>query len=101
MAFVIPSSLAQVPLPAYLFVLSCLVYLLGGQIVRFVQALASNHSVKSTVVGSTLDLAEKGSLKGDDVLSDEEIFLLEKRAFFSKVRWGSCWCGLGVIEEWD
>ncbi|KIV88954.1 hypothetical protein PV10_08579 [Exophiala mesophila] len=84
MTFVVVSSLTNAPLPAYLFVLSCLGYLLGGHIVRLVQAVVSTLPIKSTLVGSTLDLAEKGSLKGDDVLSDEEAFLLEKRAFFTK-----------------
>ena len=48
-------------------------------------ALISVDGHKLAHPASGLDQAEKGSLKRPEDMSDDEIFQLEKRAFFSKV----------------
>ena len=86
MAMAWSQQLLSMPLPVYVFFCSCLVYLCGGPIVNLFQTLFPiDEDQKPPATGSTLDLAEKGSLKMEESLSDEEIFELEKRAFFSKV----------------
>jgi hypothetical protein len=87
MALMLSQALVDIPLPAYAFVFSCLAYLFSSLIVRYLQiafSLAVGQKAAAPT-GSTLDLAEKGSLKRDESLSDEEVFQLEKRAFFSRV----------------
>lgn len=67
-------------LSLYAFSISCTVYLISRILWRFI------HSDLQTLApGSSLDEAEKGRLKKQEDMSDEEIFQLEKRAFFSKV----------------
>lgn len=75
----------HVSLPAYVFVISCLVYLFGRALLRFTHAFGPLEARKVPPLASGLDQAEKGSLKKYEGTSDEEIFQLEKRAFFSKV----------------
>ncbi|KIV78832.1 hypothetical protein PV11_06442 [Exophiala sideris] len=70
--------------PAYIFIFSCLIYLFGRPLVNFLSALISVDGQKLAHPASGLDQAEKGSLKGPEDMSDDEIFQLEKRAFFSK-----------------
>lgn len=87
MALMLSQALADIPLPAYIFAFSCLVYLLSSLIVKYLQAafsLGVDRNVAAPA-GSPFDLAERGSLKRDESLSDEEVFQLEKRAFFSRV----------------
>jgi hypothetical protein len=64
-------------IPLYCFVISCLAYVLARPILHFVH--------KASAGGSNLDQAEKGSLQNEEGLSSEELFQLEKRAFFGKV----------------
>lgn len=87
MALMLSQTLVDIPLPAYAFIFSCLAYLLSGLIVKYLQnAFSLTVDQKAAApTGSTLDLAEKGSLKRHESLSDEEVFQLEKRAFFSRV----------------
>jgi len=87
MALMLSQALDDMPLPAYIFAFSCLTYLLSGPFVICLQAVFSLGVDRKAAVpeASTFDLAEKGSLKGDESLSDEEVFQLERRAFFSRV----------------
>lgn len=62
------------------FSIFCIVYLVGCLLWKFVQG-----DKYTSVPGSSLDQAETGGLKKQKNMSDEEIFQLEKRAFFSKV----------------
>ena len=73
------------PFPFYVFVFSCFVYLLGPAVWAFINAFFSVNRVKGSGVSLNLDQAEKGSLKKQKDMSDDEVFQLEKRAFFSKV----------------
>ena len=74
------SSSVCYALPIYGLVFSGLSYLLARV------WLSYYHQGKSAFApGSSLDQAEKGSLKQHQDMSDEELFQLEKRAFFSKV----------------
>jgi ABC-type dipeptide/oligopeptide/nickel transport system permease component len=66
--------------PAFVFVLSCVVYLFGRLLLNFLHGGQSFFAP-----GSSIDQAEKGSIKSHEDLSEEEVFQLEKRAFFSKV----------------
>ncbi|KAH0843133.1 hypothetical protein AYO21_03424 [Fonsecaea monophora] len=66
------------PLPVYLSAGACIVYLVGRLLFNLV-----HDDRKSFAPGSSLDQAEKGSLKQEN-MSDDDIFQLEKRAFFSK-----------------
>ncbi|KAI1616310.1 iron-sulfur cluster-binding protein [Exophiala viscosa] len=70
--------------PAYLFIVSCLIYLFGRSLINCLGALISADGHKVAHPASGLDQAEKGSLKRPEDMSDDEIFQLEKRAFFSK-----------------
>lgn len=83
----VTQALVDIPLPAYLFVFSCLAYLFGNLAVNHLHAAFSSHLNQKAAAlrNSTLDLAERGSLQRDESLSDEEVFQLEKRAFFSRV----------------
>lgn len=74
-----------IPLPAYVFIFSCLVYIFGRHLTSFLGALISVDGQKTAHPASGLDQAEKGSLKRPEDMSDDELFQLEKRAFFSKV----------------
>jgi hypothetical protein len=67
-------------LAGYTIVFFGLAYFIG----RFWRT-SVQHGKHSFVTGSTLDQAEKGSLKQQEDLSDDDVFQLEKRAFFSKV----------------
>ncbi|KIW13214.1 hypothetical protein PV08_08401 [Exophiala spinifera] len=76
------------PVPAYLFIVSCLAYLFGPRLVKLINATTLGAGVESVPysyrTSSGLDQAEKGSLKRPEGMSDDEVFQLEKRAFFSK-----------------
>ena len=86
MALTSSQGSASLPFPIYVFIFSCLAYLCRGLVVNFFQSIFSvDDGEKPPATGSTLDLAEKGSLKSEESLSEEEVFQLEKRAFFSKV----------------
>lgn len=87
MAAMITQALVDVPLPAYLFVVSCFAYLFGSLIINHLNATFSSDLDQKSVAPTepTLDLAERGSLQRAESLSDEEVFQLEKRAFFSRV----------------
>lgn len=87
MAALVTQALVDVPLPAYLFVVSCFAYLFGSLIITHLNATFSSGLEQKCVASTepTLDLAERGSLQRDESLSDEEVFQLEKRAFFSRV----------------
>ncbi|OAP54419.1 hypothetical protein AYL99_11520 [Fonsecaea erecta] len=67
------------PFPVYVSVVACGVYLVGRLLINLV-----HDDRKVFAPGSSLDQAEKGSLKKQEDMSDDEIFQLEKRAFFSK-----------------
>ena len=74
------------PFPVYVFVFACLAYLLGRRLLNFVGTFISvGDGEKVPHRGSGLDQAEKGSLKRPVDMSEDEVFQLEKRAFFSKV----------------
>lgn len=89
MTTTLPQHLLDLPFPVYIVVFSCLTYLFGKPLATLVQALFPvGEGQKITVTGLTLDLAEKGSLTKKESLSVDEVFQLEKRAFFSKV----CFC---------
>jgi hypothetical protein len=75
-----PLRSVSYPLPLYAFLISCLVYLFARILLSFIHP---NKQIFGPI--SSLDRAEKGSLRKQDDMSDEEIFQLEKRAFFSKV----------------
>ncbi|KAJ9639232.1 hypothetical protein H2204_003843 [Knufia peltigerae] len=72
--------------PAYVFIFSCLAYLFGRRLVNLInvalgtQQENTHHSRSS----SGLDQAEKGSVISQEAMSDDDVFQLEKRAFFSK-----------------
>ena len=86
MALRLPQHLLEVPFPLYIIIFSCLAYLCGGYIANVLPALfAAREESKVQGTGLTLDLAEKGSLSKEASLSEDEVFQLEKRAFFSKV----------------
>lgn len=78
------------PFPLYVFIFSCLVYLCGRPLQNLISAFVSVDAHKSVRLASGLDQAEKG-LKRQDNMSDEDIFQLEKRAFFSKVGASFSW----------
>ncbi|KEF57205.1 uncharacterized protein A1O9_07395 [Exophiala aquamarina CBS 119918] len=86
MVLILSQALADIPLPAYIFAFSCVVYLFSSLIVKYLQAafFLGVDRKDAAPTGSTLDLVEKGSLKRDESLSDEEVFQLERRAFFSR-----------------
>ncbi|KIW31524.1 uncharacterized protein PV07_03168 [Cladophialophora immunda] len=67
------------PFPIYLSIVGFIVYLVGRLLVNLVY-----DDRKPFAPGSSLDQAEKGSLKKQEGMTDDEIFQLEKRAFFSK-----------------
>ncbi|EXJ86090.1 hypothetical protein A1O1_06459 [Capronia coronata CBS 617.96] len=69
---------------AYVSVLSFLAYCLGRPLVKFAHALLYPDDQKASYQNSGLDQAEKGGLQKQDEMTDEDIFQLEKRAFFSK-----------------
>ncbi|KAL6251416.1 hypothetical protein RBB50_001625 [Rhinocladiella similis] len=79
------SSWQHLPFPAHVFIFSCIAYLFGRRLVNLVNAVlgieVENIPCRSS---SGLDQAEKGSLKRPEGMSDDEVFQLEKRAFFSK-----------------
>ncbi|KAK5327605.1 hypothetical protein LTR93_002990 [Exophiala xenobiotica] len=72
------------PFPVFVFVFSCLVYLFGRRLLNFVGAFVPTDGEKVAHRGSGLNQAEKGSLKRPVDMSEDEVFQLEKRAFFSK-----------------
>ena len=73
------------PNPAYVFLFSLLVYVFGRFVWSFLHTFISPNAQKASAVTSNLDQAEKGSLKKQEDISDDDLFQLEKRAFFSKV----------------
>jgi hypothetical protein len=85
-------SLQGFPFPVFVFVFSCLVYLFGRRLLNFVGAFVPTDGEKVAHRGSGLNQAEKGSLKRPVDMSEDEVFQLEKRAFFSKVGSGRSRC---------
>jgi hypothetical protein len=67
-------------LPIYAVGIACFAYIARRVLLGFIY-----EDRKAFAPGASLDQAEKGSLKQQENLSDDEIFQLEKRAFFSKV----------------
>ncbi|KAK5051410.1 hypothetical protein LTR84_003062 [Exophiala bonariae] len=86
MAILILKALVDIPLPAYLFISSCFIYLFGNIVVNHLHAVFSSRADQKATgpISSKLDLAERGNLQRDESLSYEEVFQLEKRAFFSR-----------------
>ena len=78
------SVVGSLPSPLLVFFMSCLAYLAGRALVKFVLQFLSDN--KTGPISSQYDDAEKGALTSpQQELSDQETFDLEKRAFFSKV----------------
>ncbi len=83
----LPSHMAgaNLSIPAGAIVISCFVYLFGRALFNLIRVLVPLDVRKATPLASGLDQAEKGSLRKQEDMSDDDVFQLEKRAFFSKV----------------
>jgi hypothetical protein len=74
------SSSMSYPLPVVGVVIAGFVYILARTLLYLI------HKEKQSLApASSLDQAEKGSLEKQEEMSEDEIFQLEKRAFFSRV----------------
>ncbi|KIX04917.1 uncharacterized protein Z518_05788 [Rhinocladiella mackenziei CBS 650.93] len=73
------------PFPIYVLVFSCLAYLVARPLLNFIhEYFPADAAQKISPSASGLDGAEKGNLKREG-MTDDDVFQLEKRAFFSKV----------------
>jgi len=99
----VPVASHGLPPPASFLVVivsSCIIYLvLRRLLIPILQSLFSPDSKKSYALAATLDRAEKGTLAKKETLSDEDLFQLEKRAFFSKVGPEDGWPSKNAVSE--
>jgi len=73
------------PNPAHVLIFSLLVYGIARLVLAFRHIFLAPNTQKASPVTSSLDQAEKGSFKKQEDISEDDLFQLEKRAFFSKV----------------